>query len=146
MREYPGRPIPAVAACVFDDDKRVLLIQRGQDPAKGKWSFPGGAIRVGETLADALKREVKEECGIEVKMVELLEGVSRIVYDSSRLVQYHYVIFDYLCKPVGGQLNASSDAADARWFSIGELKSVELTEGLMEVIQKGIKKAPLKGA
>ena len=146
MREYPDRPIAAVAACILDDDEQVLLIQRGQEPARGKWSFPGGAIRIGETLVDALKREVKEECGIEITGIELLSGASRVIYDDKGLIQYHYVIFDYLCRPDEGQLHASSDADAARWFSMRELEAVALTDGLIEIIQKGIKKAPFKGA
>lgn len=101
---------------------RVLLVQRGTEPAKGQWSLPGGLIDVGETLPEAVSREVLEETGLVVEPVELIELLDRIYREGDR-VRYHYVIADYLCRVVGGALVAASDADAVRWVERAEWNS-----------------------
>ena len=100
-RLYPERPIVAVGAVIFDGE-RVLLIKRANEPSKGEWSLPGGAVEVGESLEAALAREVREETCLDVTVGPVVEVLDRIRRDEIDRVKYHYVIVDYLCHPRGG--------------------------------------------
>jgi 8-oxo-dGTP diphosphatase len=121
QREFPIAPLVGVGAVVVEQG-RVLLVQRGTEPAKGKWSIPGGLIDVGESLREAVAREVLEETGLHVEPLELIELLDRIHRDGDR-VRYHYVIADYLCRVVGGTLLAASDADAVRWVERAEWNS-----------------------
>jgi 8-oxo-dGTP diphosphatase len=122
-REYPERPIVGVGAIVLDGD-RVLLVQRGQAPLKGEWSLPGGALELGETLDEGIRREVLEETGLVVEPVTVVEVLDRISRDSEGRVQYHYVLVDFLCRVAGGNLACATDAADVRWAGVDDLAAV----------------------
>ncbi len=113
QREFPATPLAGVGAVIVDHG-RVLLVRRGNEPAKGRWSIPGGLIELGETLHQAVMREVHEETGLLVEPMGLVELLDRI-YREDNLVRYHYVIADYLCRVTGGTLAAASDADDVRW-------------------------------
>ncbi len=121
QREYPSSPLVGVGAVVVHEG-RVLLVQRGTEPAKGQWSIPGGLIDVGESLREAVIREVREETGLIVEPVELIELLDRIYREDDR-VRYHYVIADYLCRVIGGALVAASDADAVRWVERAEWNS-----------------------
>jgi ADP-ribose pyrophosphatase YjhB (NUDIX family) len=121
QREYPETPLVGVGAVVVDEG-RVLLIRRGTEPLKGHWSLPGGLLEVGESLTDGVIREVREETGLIVEPVALVELLDRIHREAGR-VRYHYVIADYLCCVVGGQLQAASDADAVRWVERAEWNS-----------------------
>lgn len=121
QREFPSSPLVGVGAVVVHEG-RVLLVQRGHEPAKGQWSLPGGLIDVGESLREAVIREVREETGLIVEPLELIELLERIHRDDQR-VRYHYVIADYLCHMVGGALAAASDADAVRWVERVECNS-----------------------
>ena len=114
-------PLVGVGGVVVKES-RVLLVQRGTEPLKGRWTIPGGLIDVGETLREAVIREVKEETGLDVEPVELVELLDRIHREGER-VRYHYVIADYLCRVRGGSLGAASDAAAVRWVERAEWNS-----------------------
>ena len=101
---------------------RVLLVKRGTEPARGRWSIPGGLIELGESLSQAVVREVEEETGLTVAVVELVEILDRIYREDNR-VRYHYVIADYLCRVTGGSLRAASDADEVRWVERAEWNS-----------------------
>jgi 8-oxo-dGTP diphosphatase len=122
-REYPLAPIVGVGAVVLQAD-RVLLVQRGHEPMKGQWSLPGGALEVGETLVEGVRREVLEETGLEIEPITLIEVFDRISRDPEGRVQFHYVLADYLCRVTGGELRCATDAIDARWASRTELDGV----------------------
>ena len=115
QREYPEMPLVGVGAVIVHQD-RVLLIRRGTEPMKGRWSIPGGLIELGESLHDAVRREIREETSLDVEPVALVELVDRVHRDETR-VRYHYVIADYLCRVVGGEPQAGSDAAEVYWAS-----------------------------
>ena len=120
-REFPEAPRMAVGAVVVDRG-RVLLVRRGHEPAKGNWSLPGGALELGESLTDGVVREVREETGLTVTPVELVELLDRIHREGER-VRYHYVIADYLCRVVEGEMLAASDADAVRWVERAEWNS-----------------------
>jgi 8-oxo-dGTP diphosphatase len=125
QREFPKAPIVGVGAIVIDAG-RVLLVQRAQEPSKGKWSLPGGMLELGESLHEGVVREVQEETGLKVEPVELVELLDRIVREENpegKRVRYHSVIADYLCRVVGGSLHASSDAEAVRWTDRAEWNS-----------------------
>ncbi len=124
------RPVPAVAAVIIEDGK-LLLIRRGVEPSKGKWSVPGGSVEWGESLMDAVKREVREETGLEIE-VGKVAGALDLRTEGADGVSYHYVIIDYFARPTGGELGPGDDASDARWVSLDELDSYDLTAHLRE--------------
>jgi 8-oxo-dGTP diphosphatase len=136
-RRYPARPIVGVGAIVIDNG-RVLLIERGGEPLKGVWSLPGGVVEAGECLKDALRREMREETGLEVEPLSIVEVFERIMRDSVGRPEYHYVLVDYLCRVTGGELRASSDAARAAWVWPAELDGYHITEGTLAVIEKAL--------
>ncbi len=115
---------------------RILLIERGGSPLKGYWSLPGGIVETGETLADAVRREVREETGLEVQPERIAEVFERIMPDARGRVEYHYVLVDYVCKVVGGALRPADDCANAAWVTERELVSYPLTEGTQAVIER----------
>jgi ADP-ribose pyrophosphatase YjhB (NUDIX family) len=124
-----------VGALIISDD-RILLVERGQEPLKGWWSLPGGAVETGEPLEEALRREVREETGLEVEIVCLIEIFERIMRDESGRPEYHYILMDYLCRPAGGTLRAADDASKAAWFTESELVALRITEGTPAVIAR----------
>jgi ADP-ribose pyrophosphatase YjhB (NUDIX family) len=143
-REYPDAPRVGVGAVVLDGD-RVLLVQRGQPPSQGKWSLPGGLVHVGERLEDAVRREVTEECGLSVRVLDICGVIDRIVRDSALgatgaapRVRYHWVIVDYVAEPAGGAVRAGSDAADARWVPLADLARYDTTDGLTDMIHRAV--------
>ena len=136
-RRYPERPVLGVGALIFDEQKRILLIERGGEPLKGWWSLPGGGLEVGETLKEGVVREVLEETGLRVEPLQILEVFERIMRDSNGRPEYHYVLIDYICRVTSGTLAPADDCADARWTARHELASLRVTEGTIAVIEKG---------
>jgi ADP-ribose pyrophosphatase YjhB (NUDIX family) len=125
-RRYPDMPLVGVGAVVVEGD-RVLLVQRANEPGRGMWAFPGGVLQLGETLAEAARREVREECGLEIQVGETLGVFDLILRDQAGTVQYHYVLIDLLAHPAGGKLRVSSDILDARWVTLEELDRLPVT-------------------
>jgi 8-oxo-dGTP diphosphatase len=134
-REYPDAPIIAVGA-IIRDGARIVVIRRDREPAKGRWTFPGGGIELGETVRDALRREALEETGLEVEAGELAAIVDRILPDDAGRIQYHYVILDFLARPVAGALRPGDDASDIRWVGLSELEQLDMTEQAKEIARK----------
>src|SRR5579872_2201283 len=139
-REYPDVPLVGVGAIIIERDQ-VVLVQRGQAPLQGQWSIPGGMLEVGETLRQAVVREVLEETGLQIEAGELLGVFDRIVRDADERTLYHYVLIDFLCRRIAGEPQAGCDAAEARWFSRGELSQLSLAEDTVEVIKLGFEKS-----
>ncbi|HEY7172814.1 MAG TPA: NUDIX hydrolase [Vicinamibacterales bacterium] len=139
-RVFPERPIIGVGAVILDRD-RVLLVRRAHEPLKGEWSLPGGAVELGETLAEALVREVREETGLEIGVGPVVEVVDRVHRTGDGRVEYHFVIVDYLCVPTGGQLAAASDADGACWVPLDELAPYRLTAQALAVVAKAARTA-----
>ena len=138
-REYPDRPLIGVGAIIIDRG-RALVVRRATEPLKGEWSIPGGLLELGETLRTGVVREAKEETGLDVVPIEVLEVYDRIVSDAEGRTQYHYVLIDYLCELAGGELKAASDASEVRWITREELESFPIADSAEEVIRKGFEK------
>lgn len=129
-----------VGALVFESAReplRILMIERGTEPFKGWWSLPGGMVETGETLEQAVRREVREETGLDAGELRFLQVFERITPDEAGRTEYHFVLADYICVPAGGQLRAGDDAAEARWMTEAELDGIRITEGTVEVIRRG---------
>jgi 8-oxo-dGTP diphosphatase len=135
LREYPQRPIVGVGGVVISGG-RALLIRRGHPPLQGEWSIPGGTLEVGETISEGVRRELEEEAGIQVRVLELIEVFERIYHDAAGRIQYHFVILDYLCELLGGDARAGSDVVDVAWASESELAEYRLTPTATRVILK----------
>lgn len=145
-REYPQAPLFGVGAVIVYQD-RVLLVRRANEPLMGQWTLPGGMLELGETLAQGVAREVREETGLEVEAVELVEVLDRIHREAGR-VRFHYVIADYLCRVTGGELRAASDAGAVRWVERAEWNShsaLVLDPITVRVIEKGWQRARALG-
>lgn len=134
-----GRPVVGVGAVVIHEG-RVVLIRRGKEPLRGRWLVPGGTVELGETLEEALVREVEEETGLRVRPREILTILDRIQKDDGRVV-YHYVIVDYLCDFLSGQPRAGSDAEDVAMASPDDLSRFDLPSKAMEVVLDGFRRA-----
>ena len=136
QREFPEVPLVGVGAIIIEDS-RVVLVKRLHPPLQAEWSIPGGVLEVGEMVRDAAIREAREETGLTVEPGELLGVFDRILRDPQQRVQYHYVLIDFLCRRVAGEVAAASDAAEVRWFTQQELPALKLAEDTLQVIQKG---------
>jgi 8-oxo-dGTP diphosphatase len=139
QREYPNHPLVGVGAIIVDAG-RVALVKRGQAPLLGEWSIPGGMLELGETLRQGAEREALEETGLVVRATQLLGVFDRVVLDDEKRCQYHYVLIDFLCERLSGDLHAAGDAADADWFTLKELSGLPLPEDTASVIRMGLEK------
>ena len=132
--------MPGIGALIFRRDS-ILLVQRARDPLKGYWSLPGGLIEIGETIEDALQREVLEETGLIVHPEKMFEIFERIMLDAEGRAEYHYILHDYLCTVVGGKLQAGDDAGRVAWVQRAKLQDLQLTEGTLAVIERAFQHA-----
>lgn len=139
-REYPEYPIVGVAAVVVRAGQ-VLLVQRGREPGKGLWGVPGGVLELGEAVVDGVRREVREECGIEIEVGPLLGVFEPQQRDDAGRLRYHYVVLDYLARYVSGKLRAADDADDARWVALDALESLPMLAETRAMIRKGVELA-----
>jgi 8-oxo-dGTP diphosphatase len=138
-REFPEIPLVGVGAIIIED-ARVVLVKRAHPPLQAEWSIPGGVLEVGELVREAAVREAREETGLTVEPGELLGVYDRVLRNAEQRVQYHYVLIDFLCRRVAGDLAASSDAAEVRWFRREELPALKLAADTLDVIRKGFAK------
>ena len=138
-REYPQQPLIGVGAIIVEQ-QGVLLVKRGKAPLLGEWSIPGGMLELGETLRDGAEREALEETGLVVRATELLGVFERIVPDKSDRTLYHYVLIDFLCERISGEVRASGDAADAQWFTAEQVNRLSLPQDTRNVIRLAFEK------
>jgi len=134
-RLYPERPLVGVGILIKQEDK-YLLIKRAAEPDAGLWSIPGGMVEIGEKIAETAVREALEETSLEVEIEKIIGVVDKIVPDDEGGIKYHFVIIDYLAKPVGGEMHHGDDALDALWVHPREFKDYELTPTLVELFKR----------
>jgi 8-oxo-dGTP diphosphatase len=134
-REYPDHPIVGVGAIIIKGEE-VMLARRGKEPGYGEWSIPGGVVKLGETLEEAVIREVSEEANLEVRVEEMVEVLERIFRDPQGKVQYHYVLVDFLCEHLSGEANPASDALEIQWVPESKIPRQPLPGRTKRVIQK----------
>ncbi len=133
-RRFPAHPLLGVGAIVFCEDQ-ILLVERGKPPLEGFWSLPGGLVETGERLEDAVAREVFEETGLRVSAESMATVFERIMPDEAGRPEYHYVLVDFYCKVLGGDLRAGDDSRRAEWFDLSALAGLPMTAGTREVIE-----------
>jgi 8-oxo-dGTP diphosphatase len=138
-RQYPKKPVVGVGAVILDGDK-ILLEKRKNEPSKGKWSVPGGLVELGESVEDAVVREVKEETGLEVYEPRLVDVVNYVSLGEKGAVMYHYVIVDYLVTVKSGNPKAASDAAALKWVPFNEVEEYDLTESFRQFFRRNREK------
>jgi 8-oxo-dGTP diphosphatase len=140
-REYPERPVVGVGGVVIEQG-RALLIRRGSEPLRGEWSIPGGTLELGESLEHGVARELLEETGLEVRVLELIEVFDRIFPNDGsespakkQRPRFHFVIVDYLCERIDGEAVAGSDVTDVAYAREDQLGDFHLTETATRVLK-----------
>ena len=136
-RHYPDRPVVGIGAVVVVDGK-VVLVRRRNEPLAGRWSLPGGVVELGETLASGVVREVREETGLEVAVGRVVDVVDRVYRDDEGRIAYHYVLVDYVCRVVGGALQAGTDASEVAVVSEDEWERYGIKGDTRRVIAAGL--------
>jgi 8-oxo-dGTP diphosphatase len=133
-RWYPEHPWVGVGAAVIRDG-RLLMVKRGNEPNQGKWSIPGGAIELGETLQEAAVREVLEECSVRIEIERILDAAQNIIRDEKGRVKFHFVLVDFIGRYVSGETKARSDAEECRWVPLEEIENMDITAALGEMLK-----------
>ena len=136
-RDYPERPLLGVGAVIVKGDQ-VLVVRRANPPLQGEWSLPGGLVETGETTKEAVVREILEETNLTIQPIELVEVFERILRDAESRVQYHFVVVDYLCRILSGELRPGTDVTEIRWARLEELPMLGITPETRNVIQKAL--------
>jgi ADP-ribose pyrophosphatase YjhB (NUDIX family) len=136
-REYPAHPVVGVGAVVVRDG-RALIVRRAHEPRKGEWSLPGGLVDLGESLADAAHREVREETGLDVEIGPIIETFDRVHRDEEGRIRYHFVIVDFVCWSQTGEPFAGSDAEAVAWVTADEIDGYGVNAHAKAVILKGL--------
>lgn len=137
-RDYPTRPLVGVGAVIWRDDK-VLLVRRGKPPKDGEWSLPGGAQELGETILQALTREVQEETGLTIKVVALIDVIDAIIPDKDGDIRNHYTLIDFAARWVGGDARAGDDVTAVRWVTLEEISEYGLWQETSRIIRDSVK-------
>jgi 8-oxo-dGTP diphosphatase len=136
-REYPAHPVVGVGAVIVRNGK-ALIIKRAQEPRKGEWSLPGGLLELGESLQDAIRREVKEETNLDIEAGPIIETFDRVHRDDAGRVRYHFVIVDFVCWSDGGEPTAGSDAEAVAWVTEDQLDDYRVNLHAAAVIRQGL--------
>lgn len=137
-RTHSDRPLVGVGAVIIYDG-RALIVQRASEPRRGEWTVPGGLLELGETLRTGVEREVLEETGLAVKAGAVLDVFDSIYPDAEGRTEYHYVLIDFLCDLISGDLKPATDISDARWITLADLDTIELIGFTAQVIKKGFR-------
>ncbi len=134
-REYPPRPVASAHAIVFQEGK-VLLVKRAHPPSQGQWSVPGGVIELGETIRDAVRHELCEECGLEVEVGEIFDAIDNIILDEKGEIRFHYIVIYVLAQPIGGNARPGTDALELLWANLEELEVLVMHPLARRVVER----------
>ena len=137
-REYPERPIVAVGVAVCRDDQ-VLVVQRGREPSLGMWTIPGGVVDLGECMRDAAAREVREECGIEVEVGQVVGILDNIVRDEDGAIRFHYAIVDFRAAYVSGELRFNDELLDGAWITPDQFDEYDVSPRARTILLEALK-------
>jgi ADP-ribose pyrophosphatase YjhB (NUDIX family) len=124
-----------VGALIFDGD-RILLVERAGEPLKGYWSLPGGLLETGELIEDAVRRETHEETGLEVELLYRFDLFERIMRDDQGRAEYHFVLVDYVCKMIGGDMRPADDVSRVEWVQVAKMRDYKITAGTLEAVER----------
>lgn len=136
-RTYPERPIVAVGAAVCRGE-RVLVVQRGREPSLGRWTLPGGAVDLGERMRDAAAREVREECGIEIEVGEVVTVLDNIVRDEHGAIRYHYAIVDFAARYLTGELVPNEELTGAAWITPAQFDEYDVASKAQAALRRAL--------
>ena len=134
-RKYPAQPLLGVGAVILKG-RKILLVQRKFEPKAHFWTLPGGTLELGETIHHALKREIREECGIEIEPKKIIDVIDYIERDENKQVKYHYLLVDFEAEHISGTLSPSSDVLNVGWFELGKLNGIRLPEITKKFLKK----------
>ena len=137
-RRYPEAPLVGTAATVFNDAGRVLIVQRGHAPRKGSWGLPGGLLDLGESLRDGARREVREECAVDVAVHDVIGVFEPIYRDAEGRIEFHYVVIDYWATYLSGDATAGDDAMAVAWVDPARMEGYDLLAESREMVEKGV--------
>jgi 8-oxo-dGTP diphosphatase len=136
-REYPDAPIAAVGVVVMDAGEQVLLVRRGHEPNQGRWSLPGGAVELGETVRQAAAREIEEECGVKSEPGDVIEVLDAIHAGENGRPRFHYVLIELLAEYIGGTPHADTDATEVQWFTLDQLGDLDIPPITATIVKQG---------
>ena len=136
-REYPSQPIVGIGAVIVRNGK-LVLVKRGVEPGKGRWSIPGGAVELGEEIRDTAIREAKEECGLDIELVgdKPMDAIDNIIAGEYERLRYHYIILQFLARPGAGTLRAGGDVTEVRWVSLKDVETYNLANTFRSFFEK----------
>jgi 8-oxo-dGTP diphosphatase len=134
-RRYPAAPLVGVAAAVFNRDGEVLLVKRGRPPRQGSWGLSGGLLDLGERLADGARREVREECGIDIEVVDIIATFEPVMRDEVGRVEYHYVVIDFWAHYLSGEATPQDDVDAVAWVAMDQLDRFDLLAESRDVVE-----------
>lgn len=134
-RDYPELPMVGSGALIHKGGK-VLLVKRNNEPNKGRWALPGGLVELGERVEDAVRREVREEVGLDIHLEGILDVVDDIHYDVRGKVKYHYILVDFLAKRVGGRLRLNRESSSSKWFDLRQVQRANTSENTKAVVRR----------
>lgn len=136
-RAYPDNPLVGIGVVIIQGG-RVLMCRRAKPPRKGGWSLPGGGQELGERMHETAIREAREETGLEIEILGLVDVIDSLTYDDANRVEYHYALIDFAAQVTGGTLQAGDDAAEVRWVTPEEMRGLDTWETTIEVVEKAI--------
>ena len=134
-REYPSHPLVGAGALIHKDG-RVFLLRRRWPPNEGYWAFPGGLVETGESVQEAVLREVKEETGLEVRLESLLDVVTDIHLDEQGRVKYHYILVDYAARPLSLRVTLNDESSSCGWFSPQEIRKIKVSRNTKDCLER----------
>ncbi|MFQ5824276.1 MAG: NUDIX hydrolase [bacterium] len=134
-RKYPSQPLLGVGAVIIKNGK-ILLVKRRFEPKANYWTLPGGLVELGEEVRQALIREIREECSIEIEPAKIIDVIDFIEYDAEARVKFHYILIDFEAVYKGGEITPSSDVLNVKWFTKNELNNIELPEITQKFLEK----------